>query len=266
MSAIQPARLKQQAALLAEHYDQPAAYVRSLHHLLEGYAERVARPGQSGEPPILLKTYRVRSPVLRQIQLELTPLAKEQPEAGLQLCDALWAQPYLEFRTLAAGLLGQIPLPPAGPVVERLQAWIKPELEARLVDLLFTQGMEGLRQYEPMVLLSLIDGWLDSGNLFNQQVGLRALLPLIRDPDYENLPSIYNLIQPLIQSSPPALRPDLLDVLEALARRSPQEVAFMFSQSLTLPGAKNAAWLIRQCLSVFPPSLQEILRKELRSI
>lgn len=264
MPAIQPARLKQQAALLAEHFDQPAAFVRSLHHLLEGYAERVARPGQSGGPAILLKTYRVRPPVLRQILIELTPLAKEQPEDGLQLCDALWEQPYLEFRTLASGLLGQIPIPPAEPVVDRLQIWIKPEIEPGLVDLLFTQGMEGLRHDQPVVLLHLIEGWLDSGNLFNQQIGLRALLPLIRYPDYENLPAIYSLIQPLIQSAPLALRPDLLDVLEALARRSPQEMAFMFRQSLSLPGSKNAAWLIRQSLSVFPASLEEMLRKELR--
>ena len=41
---------------------------------------------------------------------------------------------------------------------------------------------------------TLLKAGLISGNLFNQQIGLRALLPLIRYPDYENLPAIYSLI------------------------------------------------------------------------
>jgi hypothetical protein len=59
MPAIQPARLRQQAALMVEHFDQPAAFVRSLHHLLEYYADRAHRPGQAGKPPALLAAYNV---------------------------------------------------------------------------------------------------------------------------------------------------------------------------------------------------------------
>ena len=50
MPAIQPVRLKRQSALLVEQFNNPAAFIRSLHHLLEFYADRVHRPGQAGEP------------------------------------------------------------------------------------------------------------------------------------------------------------------------------------------------------------------------
>ena len=65
MPAIQPARLKQQAVLLAQQFDNPVAYVRSLHHLLDFYADRAHRPGQSGKPAPLTSAYRVHPPVLR---------------------------------------------------------------------------------------------------------------------------------------------------------------------------------------------------------
>ena len=74
MPAINPARLKQQAALLADHFDSPAAFVRSLHHLLDYYSERVQRTGQAGVMPTLLPAYRVRPQVLRLVLQELSVL------------------------------------------------------------------------------------------------------------------------------------------------------------------------------------------------
>ena len=76
--------------------------MRSLHHLLDFYADRARRPGQSGKPAPLIDAYKVHPPVLRHILQELIPLAAENPDAGLALCDALWEQPYLEFRLLAS--------------------------------------------------------------------------------------------------------------------------------------------------------------------
>jgi hypothetical protein len=260
MPAILPARLRQQAALLVKHFYKPAAFVRSLHHLLDGYADRVHRPGQAGEPPPLLTAYKVRPPVLRQILLELAPLARDDPESGLTLCDALWEQPYLEFRLLAASLLGQIPCIPSEPILERLHAWIKPEVEARLVDALFTHGLACLRQKDPMALIGLAESWLNEKDWFYQQMGLRLLLPLINDPQFENLPVFYRLILPLTRTAPVRLRPDLLDVLAALTRRSPNETAYFLQRTAAMPNSPDTAWLIRQSLHEFPEKMREGLR------
>ena len=260
MPAIQPARLRQQAALLAEYYDQPAAFVRSLQHLLDFYADRTHRSGQVGEPPPLLAAFNVKPPVLRQVLQELSPLVSYQPEQALDLCDALWDQPYLEFRLLAAALLGQVSDQPADVILKRVEAWVKTGHEDRLIRVLLTQGLAGLRREDPDRLMQLIEGWLDSPEVYYQQLGLRTLAPVAADPDYENLPVLFRLITALVREAPQPLRPDLLNLLATLAHRTPRETAYYLRQCLDSTHSPATAWLIRQSLREFPVDLQEGLR------
>jgi hypothetical protein len=109
-------------------------------------------------------------------------------------------------------------------------------------------------------MIRLIQDWLESTKPLYQQLGLRALLPLVENPEFENLPVFYRLIQPLVCNVPPGLRPDLLDVLVALARRSPQETAYFLRQTLNYPDAADPAWLIRQLLNEFPTAQAHMLR------
>jgi hypothetical protein len=73
MPAIHPARLKIQAAQLVERFSTPHSFVSRLHDLLDFYANRAYRPGQSGEPHPLLTAYNVPRPVLHQVERELIP-------------------------------------------------------------------------------------------------------------------------------------------------------------------------------------------------
>jgi hypothetical protein len=257
--AIQPALLRQQAALLVEHFADPPAYIRSLHYLLDFYADRARRAGQAGMPAPITSAYNVRPPVLRMILQELTPPAIEAPEAGLALCDALWAEPNLEFRSLAAMLLGQLPPSPPERIITRLKTWLVPDLEFYLIESLMNHALGRLRQEHPQSMIRLIQDWLESSKPLYQQLGLRALLPLVENPHFENLPVFYRMIQPLVSNVPSGLRPDLLDVLGALAHRSPQETAYFLRQTVVHPDAADTAWLIRQLLNEFPPEQQEML-------
>jgi len=264
MPAILPARLRQQAALLVEHFDQPAAFVRSLHHLLEFYADRTYRPGKGVTPPPLLQAYNVRPPVLRQVLLELTPWGEEYPLQGLALCDALWEQPYLEFRQLAAYLLGSLPASVAGEAILRVRQWSKGGLEPRLVEALLIQGLARLRREAPDQVLELVESWLAEEALLDRQLGLRALLPLVQEVSFNNLPVFFRLLQPLARNVPATLRPDLLDILIAMARRSPYETAYFLRQNLDLPDAGDMPWLIRQVAPEFPPDVERSLRDAAR--
>lgn len=264
MPAIQPARLRQQAAALAEHFDSPPAYVRSLHHLLDFYADRARRSGHATRPGPLIPAYNVRPPVLRMLLQELLPLTQQNPVAGLALCDALWSEPFLEFHLLAAMLLGQVPLEPPEAITSRLQSWITTNLEFQQLDALLTYGVERLHRENPRALIRLIQTWLENPKTFYQQLGLRALLPLIQNPAFENVPAFFRLIQPLVTDVPSGLRPDLLDVLAALAQRSPNETAYFLRQMLTLANTPVTPWLVRQSMDSFPPDLQNSLRNALR--
>ncbi len=260
MPAIQPARLRQQTSLLAEYFDQPAAFVRSLYYLLDFYADRAHRSGQVGEPPPLLAAFNVKPPVLRQVLQDLSPLVPDQPEQALGLCDALWEQPYLEFRLLAASLLGQVSVQPADLVLTRVEAWVKTSQEERLIRALLTHGLAGLRREDPDRMIQLIEGWLDSPDVYYQQLGLRALAPVAADLEFENLPVLFRLIATLVREAPQPLRPDLLNLLAALAHRTPRETAYYLRQSLDATHSSATAWLIRQSLREFPADIQEGLR------
>lgn len=266
MPAIQPARLKQQARRITEHYRDPVVYVRELHKLFDFYSDRARRPGKAGRPDPLIQAYNVRPPVLRSLAQELLASAREERSAVLVLCDALWEEPYLEFRYLSAALLGQISPIPTDSITERLKRWITPQLELHLIETLLSTGVERLHREQPRAQLDLINDWLMTTDHFRRQLALRSLLPLIRNPEFENLPVFFRMIQPLCQVVPANLRPDLLDVIAALAQRSPQETAYFLRQTLSFSDAADAPWLIRQSLAKFPPEIQAGLRSALRAV
>ena len=265
MPAIQLGRLKNQSAQLAERFNDPANFRRGFHELLDFYADRAYRPGQAGEPPPLLPSYNVSQPVLRQILKDLIPQAANDPSAGLRLCDVLWQEAYLEFRWLAAALLGQLPPDPPESILERIEAWATPSTEARLVDALLALGLARLRAEKPGRAQVEIQAWLVSPDQFTQQLGLQALTYLLDEPGYDNLPEVYRMITPLVRAAPSALRPDLLNVLRKLATISPRETAYFLRQNLAIrqdnPGT---AWLARNCLASFPPEIQSNLRSAIR--
>lgn len=264
MPAIQPARLRQQAALLAQSFSQTEVFIRSLHHLLESYADNARRSSQGGEIPPLIDAYFVRPPVLRHLLVELAPYAQRDPETATDLANALWGQPYLEFRQLAASLLGLIPIENPQPVVECLKSWLDTRPEDRLIESILTQGTQSLRRDSLDVYLELVSGWLNRREVFFNQLGLRALTTLIQDPGFKNIPLVFRMIQPFSRSMAGELRPFMVGVLHALARCSPQETAFFLRHSLETPENPDTPWLVRQTVPALPAEMQEGLRSAVR--
>jgi hypothetical protein len=266
MPAIRPADLIKQASELAENFSQPALFVRSLHTLLESYTDHTHRSGQSGEPFPLIGAYNTPPPVMRQVWVELAPQLKLHPECLLPLCDALWAESNYDLRLLAARLLGQAAIDPPGPVLQRLQAWVHPDLDRRLLDGLLQYGLEQFRNANPSIVIQLASDWLASPVLGTQQAGLRAILPLVKHSGPENLPAIFKLLTPYLRLAPTRLRPDILSLLAAIIQASPAETAYVLRYNLSAPNNPDAAWLIRQVLSAFPEDLQKGLKVALKSM
>jgi hypothetical protein len=265
MPAIRPAILKQHSALLANEFNQPELFCRSLHHLLDQYANRAFRPGQSGKPKPLLLSYDVPAPVLRQLLQDLEPKARQDPAAALVLCSMLWDEAYLETRMLAAGLLGKIPAD-SEQILTRLQGFLLTAGNDRLISGLLDQGLVRLRQTDPDRIIEQARTWLGSREEFEQTLGLRVLRPLIAQPAYEDLPVFFKLLDPLICEAPAVLRMDLIDVVETLARRSPRETAYFLQENLGFSMCTTTAWLIRQVLPVFPVEVRTSLRESLRQL
>lgn len=266
MPAIQLAKLKIETVHLAEKFYQPSKFVRDLHALCDHYAERTRRPGRAGEPPPLLSTYKVPAPVMRQVVKELSPCVEVDDTAAIVLADALWEEPYLEFRLLASSILGMVEPLPAERLMGRLNAWVDANTDDRLLTALMEVGLARLREEQTDIYMERIRIWLGSEAIFPQRLGLRALLYLSKSPNFENMPAVMRLIAPLVRSTPARLRPDIVDVIQVLARRSPNEAAYFLRQNLEVktdnPGT---AWVIRRSLNCFPIEIQASLRQAMRT-
>ena len=260
MPAIQLARLKIHVAGLVDLFDQPARFRRELHDVFNYYADRTYRPGQSGLLPPLLPNYHISIPVIRQIETDLLPLALANPSAALSLADELWGDTVLEPRMLAVYLFSQVPANPANPLVERLVRWARPEEDRQVLTVLLTQGTGRLQHEQPEVWAGLIKNWLAASDSIIQSFGLRATLSMITDPGFENLPDIFRLISPLMQTVPPKLQSDLAGVIEASARRWPVETAYFLRQILSISQGSGVQRITRRCLPLFNPDLQASLR------
>ena len=266
MPAIQPERLKQQTAALASAFQNPELFLSSLTELLGLYAERAVRTGLAGEPAALLDKYGVPTPVLRYILFDLTPRAQNDPDSALALCDRLWQEPNLECRTLAVGLLGKIPAQASHEVIKRAKHWSQQQNDRRLILEIFQDGLATVRKQQTPLLLEMAKEWMQESDQDKQKLSLMALLPLARDPDIENLPVLLELLHPVAIKIRSDHRPELLDIILVLARRSPRETAYFVQELLQVPGCLTAGWLARQVIPILPDQVAAVLQQALHSV
>jgi hypothetical protein len=202
---------------------------------------------------------------LKQVLSALQPLVSADEEAALALGDMLWSEPNYEFRQLAASLLGQVSVALQDPVLDRFNQWAKPWIERRLVRILVERGLVRLRVEQRDRYLEEAAARLKSEDVFIQQLGLVFLEYLVDAPDFEDYPSITRILAPLLRTGSTSLRPDLLRLVQILARKSPRETGFFLRQNLfEHQDNHNTHWLIRHALIGFPVETQEYLREGLR--
>ena len=264
MPAIQLARLKIQVTDLLAYFDDPAGFIAEFHSLLNFYADRTRRPGRSGRPKPLIQAYNVPRQIMRRIENDLTPLVDADSQGALVLSDQLWADPWYESRRLAISILGMISPEQPDLIVDHLQTWGKSCREDALLDALLDVGAAALRKENPDEFLKLVEYWLTSEDKISRKIGLRALPALILLPQFENLPTIYRILAPLLRDASSTLEVDLVRAIRALGERSPQETAFFLKQNLMAPHKAGMTTIIRSSLTAFPSELATMLRAELR--
>ena len=265
MPAIDLARLKIQAARLAEKFDEPQAFLLSLNELLGFYTNRTIRAAQIAQR-LSVPTYQTPRPVLRQIESELAMLAENHPAETINLSDTLWKAGSLESRLLAAYLLGNIPPEQAVLALTRLPAWLEQSKDKEIRTALLTDAFARLRREYPEAFFSILEGWLESPQSAMQIWGMQALIPLLQDPQFENLPAIFRILRPSILAASPATQLDLQACLAALERFSLTEtIVFLREISVGNPGA-GMLRIFRRILPGLSPDLQEALRETLREL
>ncbi|HEY3311877.1 MAG TPA: DNA alkylation repair protein [Anaerolineales bacterium] len=263
MPAIDIARLRIQAAVLIEKFDRPAEFITELHQLLDIYADRSIRQGVVASPVTVLPAYRAPQAVLRQVEFELGPLAATFPEQAMALTDSLWKDGYLESRLVAAALLGRIH-PDTPLLLERITAWVTRTRDNPLRVALLKNSLARIRQESPSRFLLLMRTWLDPDVPKMWANAIHAIIPLLEDPAYENLPPVFNLLSPVIKSMPSIMQDDLADLINALYRASPVETTYFLRQVITASSSPQLPVTIRRILPQLPASLRPVILEIVR--
>lgn len=261
MPAIQIALLQQQAVQLSAHFADPYAYVSSLEKMLEGYVVPVQRQGRVRSVRPILFTYETPAPILKQLQLELTYQAKQQPQQALEIADALWAKRTIETRLLAARLLGAIPGLKADDYSSRLEAWSLENLEMVLAPELTERATLAFCEQFPDKLIAFVRKLMTETEPRKQVFALGALNTLLRIDHFNDLPTIFNMLTKISRDPDKKMRSALVEVLTNLADRSPKETTYFLVQLLAKKPSEGALWLARQVGKALPEESRQSLRQ-----
>jgi hypothetical protein len=263
MPAIDLARLRKQATRLADFFFLPDEFMKHLREILESYINHTLRTKENAAPGSNLNTYRTPPAVLTHIENELRGVAEANPHFALILADVLWDEGALETRLLAAYLLGRIP-PQEERLLSRLTAWTQQIRDADVRSALLSTSLTRMRKETPAAFLKLIREYLHPARMRTWSNGIQALLPMIADATYANLPPILDIVEPIIEEAPSTLQNDLTDLIVALYRASSNETSFLLKHILSTTQNPMTVITLRRISGDFPPPLQKELYELLR--
>jgi len=263
MPAIDLARLRKQANRLADFFFVPDDFLKHLREVLDFYVNYSLRTKENIAPGSNLPTFRTPFVVMRQIENAIGPIAAENPHYALELADLLWDEGYIETRMLAAFLLGRIP-PQEERLLARLTAWTQQVRDPSVRGALLTTSLERMRNETPDDFLVLISEWLHPARQRYWANGIQALLPMINDPGFENLPPIFELVRPMIEAAPGILQNDLANLINALYQASPSETEYYLREILESASNPMTSITLRRIVTALPSELQTSLRDLVR--
>ena len=237
--------------------------MKHLSEMLEFYVNHTLRTVENVAPGSNLKTYRTPPAVITQIENEVRSVAEANPEFALELADKLWEDGALETRLLAAFLLGRIP-PLEERLLPRLTAWSQQVRDPSVRSALLSSSLTRMRKETPAEFLSLVREYLHPARMNSWSNGIQALLPMIADSSYDNLPPILDIVEPIIEKAPAALQNELTDLIIALYRASASETIFMLKHVLSTTNNPMTAVTLRRIVTSFPPALQREIYDLLR--
>lgn len=237
--------------------------MKHVREMLEFYVNHTLRTKENVAPGSNLKTYRTPSAVITQIENELRPIAEANPAFAIDLADVLWEDGSLETRLLAAFLLGRVP-PQEEHLLPRLTAWTQQIRDPQIRSALLSTSLTRMRKETPDQFLMLVREYLHPARMRTWSNGLQALLPMIADSTFANLPPILDIVEPIIEEAPATLQNELTDLIIALYRASASETVFMLKHVLSTTQNTMTIVTMRRIVTSFPPPLQAELRDLLR--
>lgn len=264
MTAINPARLKIQCAELGESFHHPHNFISGLHDLLAFYGARIRQTSLT-KIPLSLQTYQVPAPVMRALELELKELINNFPDQGFLLADRLWQEEWLEIRQLGVILLGNIPTSAPDKILVRIKTWLNTGTSEDLKRQIMTRGLTRLTDEKPGFVLDFLKSLASSAAQPDRQGALFGLIPFAEDPEFDNLPIIFNILRDILLIEESVLRKEISALIRSLQSRTDQETAYFLVRQLATASRPRIFRITRQVLGGFSEESQSLLRQSLQN-
>ncbi len=262
MPAVQLARLRIQIVRLSELFQDPPAFRQGLESLLEHYGDRSYRHGEeiieSGQIP----SFNVPPLVMRQLEMELNRVTGDVIQCNFELLDSIWKSEYREMRQIAIFLLGRASANEPKSYFTTLKKWCQPGEDTTLLAELLAKSGVKIRASDPAAWLAMVNNWCRHKNYRVREIGLIALDPLLSEHGLENLPEIFNILEPLLLETDLALQKRLLVTCQRLYRTSPVEALEYFKHLIQ----SNASGHFLRLMRRFLPSLSSDDQVKMRQI
>lgn len=263
MPAIEFSRLRTKIELLGRVYASPGQFVKDLSDLYFFYSDMTFQT--SGAPSAgTLAAYRAPVVINRELERLLKPFAVHDPESTFQIADLLWQTKKLEPCQLAAALVGALPIGRAESVLE----WIKQRSTTgeppEILAILHEKATLNLRQHDPKLWLNTLENWYQSEEVYFKKLAIQGLTPLLKDENFDNLPLVFDFLEPVLASLDTRVAFTLVDLLQLLVERSEVETVFTLKKALQQQPGEDLPRLVRRALPLFSAEGQNSLKAYLR--
>jgi len=259
MTAVDPQRLAREIDALGVELENPKALRSRVVALLDIYADRTRRTGAGVNPARAPRSFDVPSPIMRSLKRYLSQQLIEKPELAREIADELWLAGYRETQMLAAEVLSVHP-------VEQVAGWVEARagesVDSTTLESLAGNSLSAWRQADPQGFLEKISLWLRGENSRIKTLALHALTAAVQEPVFEDLPTIYRLLQSFETPLRGELKRAMFELVAALAKRSPAETTHFLLERLRSGGAA-AKRLARHVQDDLPAQQRSAIAKAL---
>jgi DNA alkylation repair enzyme len=264
MPPIDLPRLRARTAALAERFADPSATATAVRQMLDDYADRSHRASPRVASRSLGYSFKVAPPVLRAIVTALRGPAQANPAAAMDMANQLWKNGSREERRIAAELLGQVALPQPAEALALIEAWA-PRIEgSETADALAEYGLGPLMIADPARYLAEARRWVTFPQKWVRRFGLAALMPLVHDRQWDNVPSALSVVRLTMADIDGDVRRAAVAVLVGLAAKSPAEIGQFLREQASRTNT-NTGSIIRGAMAALDPEEQTSIFKLLRA-
>ena len=231
MPAIDLTTLRIQIHELVDQSSNPDTFFESLSLLFEYYKNYTLRV-EKKYIGLNLPSYNTPTQVLSFIGKELGKLVSTSPEIGLELATGLWNESYLEAKLLAVSLFGSLPKSTSLQLLSNFPEISGGTHEQEAFLPLMTNAFIHIRQEFPAQFIELISSWLGASDSILQRLGLKIIANMIHGSEDEDLPKIFEILEPSLRSKDPSTQTDLVECIDSLYTNSPSETLHFLVEAL----------------------------------